>query len=457
MFTKLIQMKKIFLLLAFASTSFYGFSQITITNADMPNTGDTIRYSTTIDINDYTLTDTAYNWDFSTLTPTGQGINAYKSAISINPAYVLSFGFFAYGVKLADSLGAGPIMFRNIYNFYKKTSSKYTIEGYGAELTGIPIPSTYSDPDEVYQFPLSYGRKDTSTFKVTISVPTIVDINISGTRYNEVDGWGTITTPYGTFNVIRLKSTVDEIDSISSSLISTPFVIPRNTTTYQWLCNGEKIPILEAQGTVTGGTFIPTQIRYRDIYRYIAPLIVPTVDFTADKTVCNLLDTVYITNNTAPDFGTSTYRWTVTPATHSFVNGTSASSTNPDLKFSAYGLYAVKCNAEIAGIMGAAPGRDSLLKADYILVRDNTGIENISAAQIFKVFPNPTSQELNLDINLATADMLSLKIYNTEGRLVKQINGAVHSINVADLAAGTYTLELIDKSKQNHYSTFQKK
>jgi len=28
---------------------------------------------------------------------------------------------------------------------------------------------------------------------------------------------------------------------------------------------------------------------------------------------------------------------------------------------------------------------------------------------------------------------------------------------VADLAAGTYTIELIDKSKQNHYSTFQKK
>ena len=457
MITKIIQMRKLFLLLALAFTNYYGFSQITITNADMPNTGDTIRYSTTLDINDYTLTDTAYNWDFSTLTPTGQGINEYKSALAINPAYVLSFGFFAYGLKLADSLGAGPIMFRNVFNFYKKTASKYTVEGYGAELTGIPIPSTYSDPDEVYQFPLYYGRKDTSTFNVTISVPTIVDINISGTRYNEVDGWGSITTPYGTFNVIRIKSTVDEIDSISSSLIPIPFAIPRSTTTYQWLCNGEKIPILEVQGTITGGTFVPTQIKYRDNYRYIAPLIVPAVDFTADKTVCNLLDTVYITNNTAPDFGTSTYRWTITPSTFSFVNGTSASSTNPDLKFSAYGLYAVKCNAEIAGIMGAAPGRDSLLKTDYILVRDNTGIENISAAQIFKVFPNPTSQDLNIDINLSKTEMVSLKIYNTEGRIVKQINGAVNTINVADLAAGTYTIELVDKSKQNHYSTFHKK
>lgn len=450
-------MKKLFLLLVSCFTFCNGYSQITITNADMPNTDDTIRYSITSDINDYTLTDTAYNWDFSSLTPTGQDLYKFKSALAINPAYVLSFGFFAFGVKLADSIGGGPIMFRNVYNFYKKSSTKYTIEGYGAELTGFPIPATYSDVDEVYQFPLNYGRKDTSTFDVTISVPTVLDLRQKGTRYNEVDGWGSITTPYGTFNAIRLKSFVDEIDSITLSLFPTPFAIPRTSTTYKWLCNGEKIPILEVQGTETGGLFVPTTIRYRDNYRYIAPLVYPVADFVADKTVCNMLDTVYMTNNTAPDFGTSNYRWTVTPSTYAYVNGTTSTSMNPNLQFNAYGLYTVELQAVIPGILGAADGADTLAKTDYILVRDNTGIESINASQIFTVYPNPASDIIYFDEATLGTEIQTITIFNTSGAIVKTIKGhTTDHINIANLATGTYTIVLNDKKNNNFYSTFQK-
>ena len=451
-------MKKTLLLFVSTIISFYSFSQITITNADMPNTDDTIRYSITADMNDYTLTDTNYNWDFSTLTPTGQDIYQFKSALSINPLYVLSFGFFAYGVKLADSIGGGPIVFKDVYNFYKKSTSKYTIEGYGAEFAGIPIPATYSDVDEVYQFPLNYGRKDTSTFDVTLSVPTVLDLRIKGTRYNEVDGWGSITTPYGTFDAIRVKSFIDEIDSITISLFPTPFAIPRTTTTYKWLCNGEKIPVLEVQGTETGGIFIPTTIRYRDSYRYIAPLIFPVADFDADKTICNLLDTVYFTNNTAPDFGTSNYQWTVTPSTCVFINGTTSTSVNPDIQFSAYGLYAVELKAEIPGVLGAAPGRDTLSKTDYILVRDNTGIQSVKASQIVAVYPNPAADELHFDLSMITSEIQSLKIINSNGAIVKLFKGIANDkINISNLSSGNYTIELIDKKNHSYYSRFLKK
>ena len=44
-------------------------AQITITSANMPSSGDTIRYSNAslASVGDYTATGSNYNWDFSTL------------------------------------------------------------------------------------------------------------------------------------------------------------------------------------------------------------------------------------------------------------------------------------------------------------------------------------------------------------------------------------------------------
>jgi hypothetical protein len=124
----------------------------------------------------------------------------------------------------------------------------------------------YKDDDEIYQFPLNYGDVDTSTFNFKFSIPgDLFALVQSGTRVNNADGWGTIKTPFGEYkDVLRLKTFVDEIDTVTSQFGKFP--IPRMTLTYRWLSTTERIPVMEIQGTIVAqtGKFTPTQVRYRD-------------------------------------------------------------------------------------------------------------------------------------------------------------------------------------------------
>lgn len=264
---------KQFLLLLFISFLIGAKGQITITSSSMPNVGDTIRYSDASipSLGDYTVTGTGYNWDFSTLSPTGQAIRKFESALST--PYVF-FGS-GYGEKTSDSIGFSPILFKNIYSFYKKNSSKFYVDGIGMTFSGFPIPNFYADKDELYLFPLRYMNRDSTTFKFSTVTTgsTIPSYSKQGYRITESDGWGKITTPYGSDSCLRVVTTQYSQDSIKGSLAVGTFTIPLNigfqnyTKSYQWLTRGERIPYLEVTGTLVAGNFVPTQVKYRDIKR----------------------------------------------------------------------------------------------------------------------------------------------------------------------------------------------
>jgi hypothetical protein len=448
-------MKKISLLILLAISANV-FSQITITQSDMPNSSDTIRYSVTNDINNYDTTGAGITWDYSSLTSNSQALYEFKTALAINPIYVIPFGLFGYGLKLSDGFGAGPISLSNIYNFYKKSSTKLTIEGYGAEVTGIPLPSTYSDPDEVYQFPLDYGDHDTSTFDVRITIPTIGNIRMYGDRINIVDGWGTLITPYGTFNTIRLKSVVNEIDSVNISLLPFPFGITRNTVTYKWLCNGEKIPALELQGTEIGGNFTPTQIRYRDNFNESAIPFTPVANFSADITNCSIHDTVSFINNSTPTFTGNTSVWTITPNTFVYVGGTNNTSDEPRVRFTANGLYTINLVSTVPPVSSAgAPVSDDTTRIDYILVRDyGTSIQTVTSVSEVKFYPNPVIDFIQIS---TTSTIKYVNILDEKGAIVsKNISLENNSINVKNLSKGIYFIETCDQNNKVVLSKFIK-
>src|SRR6185369_9997600 len=93
------------------------------------------------------------------------------------------------------------------------------------------------------------------------------------TRTNEVDGWGTLITPFGTFNTLRVKSTLNITDSIYLDTLGFGLTIPRQTIVeYKWLAPGKKIPVLEVDITLAifGGTFTVDRVNWQD--NYLAPL-----------------------------------------------------------------------------------------------------------------------------------------------------------------------------------------
>lgn len=267
-------MNKLILIVALTAFCQLSFSQtpITLTSSNFPGNNDTLRYSNAqlTSIGNYTQTGTNYVWNYSTLVPTSQGVRSYKNAISTPYAFFF-LGFNEYGEKIADTLALGPITITNYYNYYKKQTSptnSYIIDGAGMTLTSVPVPSYYTDKDELYNFPMTYPKYDSTTFKFSTPSSTLIPLVYSkgGYRVTKVDGWGAVTTPYGTANCLRIVTTQYSKDTIKSSLLPFPIPFLNYQRSYQWLTTTSKIPFLEVNGNLIGANFTPTQIRYRDNY-----------------------------------------------------------------------------------------------------------------------------------------------------------------------------------------------
>ena len=241
-------------------------SQIVIESADMPYPGDTIRISTglNIDFIDYTETGEDFYWDFSDLIPLTQTVDTFVSP-SETP-FLYQFFFAAYS-NLANryirDLPIPDFELTDVYFYYKNESSRFSNIGYAASVNGFPLPIRFDSPDVLYRFPLQYADTDSSFSHVVYSFPNMFYFLVERNRKNTVDGWGTITTPFGTFDVLRVKSEVHEFDSIYIDSIQMGIPINQNYIEYKWLAKGQKEPVLQVTENYVGGLFV----FYRDSLR----------------------------------------------------------------------------------------------------------------------------------------------------------------------------------------------
>lgn len=245
--------------------------QIVITSADMPNAGDSVRvsYTATTGSVDYTLTDTNYVWDFSSLTAAGQ------ERIEFNAATAFPFNFFSdFGVTnlTPDSLPGIGALPTDFTDYYKATNSSYHQVGISftfAPIGSFAIPVIFSAQDYIYRFPLAYGNRDTSDAAYSLTLPGIGFIGQDKHRENYVDGWGTLITPLDTYQVVRVRSVVNAVDTISLDTTNqTGFSIPRPTEVqYKWLAPGMKYPVLEVDCQVILNAEVISQVRYQDSLR----------------------------------------------------------------------------------------------------------------------------------------------------------------------------------------------
>ena len=84
-------------------------------------------------------------------------------------------------------------------------------------------------------------------------------------RTTQVDGWGEITTPYGTFSALRIHHRIVESDSIRVSVggfnnwVGIPIPVAHE---YEWRAVGEKEPILVIKTNEISGGENVTAIEY---------------------------------------------------------------------------------------------------------------------------------------------------------------------------------------------------
>jgi len=247
--------KKIYLLTALLTLSIITSAQITILSSDMPSPNDSIRMSSALNASLYNFatTDTNYNWDFSQLIAASQRSERFMSVSSTPIIYNIVFYSKSNLASKRDDMSILNINITDGYNFFKNSTADYRQVGYGASVNGSPIPVSFKSDDVLYRFPLVYGNVDSSDSEWEVNIPSLAYIDEKIHRVNTVDGWGTITTPYGTFQCVRLKSEVLQDDTIFYTSSGMGLRLPQTFTEYIWLSKSLPFPILKASVPKFGG------------------------------------------------------------------------------------------------------------------------------------------------------------------------------------------------------------
>lgn len=407
-------MKQLIISLALASLLMITGSihaQVSITQSDMPTVGDTIRYSITDQIGgfDFQQTGAGLTWDFSMLEHQSQQVQSYLSASAINTLFGIFFGMNAIASPMEFEFPNSPIDIPDFYSFHKKSASLYTKEGYGGLIEGFPVPMKFSDVDELYNLPLEYEDFDSTTYNGVLALSDTFYFSTSGSRVTIVDGWGSISTPYGTKECIRLETTVYSRDSLSYQGLPQPVCINAVSRYYQWLSPGEKFPMLEVSGLVNEAGFVPSLVRYRDYYRPLMPPM-PIASFDADPLNCFTHDTVRFHNFSTPIEPLPQYQWVINPPTFSYIEGTNNQSFEPIVLFEQQGAY------DISLIVTNEAGSDTLERLAYINVSSDVSIEGRDAFDgiAARVYPNPVLDVCNVE---AVFFISMIDIYDMDGKL----------------------------------------
>jgi len=99
----------------------------------------------------------------------------------------------------------------------------------------------YSDPTLQMIYPFAFNGNFTDSYFSSYEYKGMLT-HRRGTITVNADAWGTVTTPEGTYNALRVKSIRDEVDSvwISGFFISATLT---TLTDYGWYTTSSKIPV----------------------------------------------------------------------------------------------------------------------------------------------------------------------------------------------------------------------
>ena len=256
------------------------YAQITVSVSDFANAGDTVRISQAPAGGlDFASTGANFTWDFSSLTAASQYLKEFKP---IGFASLLIFG--TYGpiapsnyrasyfnptndLPLAQLSQFLPVTLSDLNQYTKRMTDSITSLGYSISVNGQGVPFKSDTIETRYKLPLHYNDSHYSRGYTFIDLNPVIDFKIKQYRQRTttVDGWGTIITPKGSFQALRLRHDIAEIDSIYQTFFGagqwfgTP---PIQRVEYEWFANGEKEWILKA--TETNGTI--NQVEYQEDY-----------------------------------------------------------------------------------------------------------------------------------------------------------------------------------------------
>jgi hypothetical protein len=254
------------------------YSQVTVNQNDMPSAGDTLRFSVaanavTIDPGNSGSNQT---WDFSNLQSSSQYVDDFLPVSQTPFTYIAVFGLpFSSAAsdmgRLDNSAFQVPtipvvnVTINDVYNFYKTSSASFQQKGFGVSINGFPVPIQFSSGDVLVPLPLNTNSTSTNAYSFDATIPTLGYYGRDAVRNNEVDGSGTLITPFGTFQTLRLRSELVYTDSVAIDALGFGFQLPEFTEVkYKWLAPGYGWPLLEITANSIFGAETVSRVVYRD-------------------------------------------------------------------------------------------------------------------------------------------------------------------------------------------------
>ena len=287
--------------------SFNLIGQVTINQSDMPSAGDTIRYSVAANAVTIQPGNGGQNqvWDFTNLTSSSQFIDEFLPINSTPFTYIFAFGPFGASCdmgRLDNSAFQLPaiqgITISDIYNFYKVNSSSFSQKGFGASISGFPLPIPYSSPDVLFPLPMTSNSVSSSQYSYNINIPSLGYYGREATRSNEVDGFGLLKTPFGEFETLRLRSVLVSNDTIAIDTLGFGFDIPAQTEVrYKWVAPNYGWPLLEITANQIFGVEIISRVIYRDKPPVVNPNGINTLNVSSVLVYPNPASDIIVVNS----------------------------------------------------------------------------------------------------------------------------------------------------------------
>lgn len=222
--------KNLLIILASFLFVFYAHSQITITSSNIIDVGDVVcRAYDTIPNGSIVPGGSGASqvWDFSTLAVHNRDTMTFVDP-SITP----------YDTSFTGDNAAAFMSNENFWGYFYKSASLLQTVGVVGDMfgNGTPLEIEFNPRETIMSFPFTYMDvlTDTSSFEIIMDTIKMVQ-----TTYKTIgaDGWGSVITPVGTFNALRLATT--KIEQQSLFLLVAGFWVPAFSQTdtsysYEW-------------------------------------------------------------------------------------------------------------------------------------------------------------------------------------------------------------------------------
>lgn len=194
-------------------------AQVVITNGDLPQAGDLLRYSIPDTFPSYASvvasSGTNVTWDYGFLEAIAQRKDSFVATSAI-PASIRFF--FPLSANLALFLetpdSVGDFTISSGYQVFQVSAGAYINHGIGTDLGGIPLSLRNTPSDTIFTLPLAMSDSGSSISSATLSIPGLVYIRQDRKRTWQVDGEGQLETPFGSFAALRVRTYITGEDSI---------------------------------------------------------------------------------------------------------------------------------------------------------------------------------------------------------------------------------------------------